>query len=169
MEYIRNTIRLKGRKNLIKNFILFVLSSVSLSDTLQLQLQELSDVLIKFYQPAGLVQSWRGRDLMSSTVYKDIYIKSLHGKLVVGESQRGTWTYQMSTVIYWTGKYFHLNFEIYFSLHKYFCSYWSQVFTPLSNLFWSLLLQVINLRIIKEIKLGSNCIHSTTAPLKLRQ
>ena len=86
---------------------------------------------------------------------KDIYRKSLYGKLVVGESQRGAWTYQMSTVIYWTGKYFHLNFEIYFSLHKYFCSYWSQVFTPLSNLFWSLLLQVINLGIIKEINFGS--------------
>ena len=31
-----------------------VSSSISLSDTLQLQLQELSDVLIKFYQAAGL-------------------------------------------------------------------------------------------------------------------
>ena len=37
----------------MKNFILFVFFSISLSDTLQLQLQELSDVLIKFYQAAG--------------------------------------------------------------------------------------------------------------------
>ena len=82
---------------------------------------------------------------------------------VKSRSQPGPWTDQMSPLIQRAGQYFHLNFEKYFRSTNIFVLIGLQ-FLLNYLICLELLLQVINLGIIKEIKFGSSCIHTQPKP-----